>query len=224
MVFRRVARSTDKTTLICTIIPKNTVTVETLQILELYHTNKQGRVVPSITNKEQLFLTGLLNSFINNFIIRKKISSTLNIFYIYQLPIPKLKEGEWFFDQIVPRVARLICITNNYSDFWCEVFHKDWNKIDKNDGGTSQLQDWNTLEKEWNAHCGVNGWDNTKHDIGDRAQLRCEIDALVAHLYGLDKSELEYILSTFPGVKRNTPWLIEGTLCEYERMKEYIPE
>ncbi len=65
-------------------------------------------------------------------------------------------------------------------------------------------------------------WDETKHDILERAKLQCEIDALVAHLYGLNKEELEYILSTFPIVREKTPWLIEGTVGEYERLGDFI--
>ena len=35
-----------------------------------------------------------------------------------------------------------------------------------------------------------------------RARLRAELDALYAHLYGLTREELDYILETFPIVKR----------------------
>ncbi len=35
-----------------------------------------------------------------------------------------------------------------------------------------------------------------------RFQLQCELDAIYAHLYGLEKKEVDYILETFPIVKR----------------------
>lgn len=35
-----------------------------------------------------------------------------------------------------------------------------------------------------------------------RFQLQCELDAIYAHLYGLEKEEMDYILETFPIVKR----------------------
>jgi len=66
------------------------------------------------------------------------------------------------------------------------------------------------------------GSDETKHDITDRAQLRCEIDVLAAHLYGLNRQQLEYILSTFPIVREKSPWLIEGTVREFERIKQIV--
>ena len=40
-------------------------------------------------------------------------------------------------------------------------------------------------------------WDEER-----RAALRAELDAIYAHLYGLTKEELDYILETFPIVKR----------------------
>ncbi len=40
-------------------------------------------------------------------------------------------------------------------------------------------------------------WDEER-----RLQLRCELDAVYAHLYGISKDDLDYILGTFPIVKR----------------------
>jgi len=44
----------------------------------------------------------------------------------------------------------------------------------------------------------------TPHQWNDkeRFQLQCELDAIYAHLYGLEKEEMDYILETFPIVKR----------------------
>ena len=39
-------------------------------------------------------------------------------------------------------------------------------------------------------------------DEKERSKLQFELDAIYAHLYGLVKSELEYLLETFPIVKR----------------------
>ena len=36
----------------------------------------------------------------------------------------------------------------------------------------------------------------------ERFQLQCELDAIYAHLYGLEKAEMDYILDTFPIVRR----------------------
>lgn len=40
-------------------------------------------------------------------------------------------------------------------------------------------------------------------DSEEREQLKAELDAITAHLYGVSREELDYILETFPIVKRN---------------------
>jgi hypothetical protein len=44
-----------------------------------------------------------------------------------------------------------------------------------------------------------------------RRQLRAELDAACFHLYGLDRTEVEYVMETFPIVRRND----EATHGEY---------
>ena len=39
-------------------------------------------------------------------------------------------------------------------------------------------------------------------DEEERFQLKCELDAIYGHLYGLTRDEFDYILETFPIVKR----------------------
>ena len=39
-------------------------------------------------------------------------------------------------------------------------------------------------------------------DEEERFQLKCELDAIYGHLYGLTREEFDYILETFPIVKR----------------------
>ena len=178
----------------------------------------------NLRNRNLVFVTTLFDSFVIDWLLRQKVTTNLTMFFLYSLPLPRLTSGNWYFDQLVPRAARLICTTEEFADLWKEVYRPEWNKLSVKDGGTSMLEDWDRLTPEWGEHCGVYGWDETKHDIGDRAQLRCEIDALVAHLYGLNKEELEYILSTFPLVKEKSPWLIEGTISEFERLEGVVPK
>lgn len=49
---------------------------------------------------------------------------------------------------------------------------------------------------------GVHDRTPERRDTGDRVQFRAEIDAYVAHLYGLTRNEFAYILDTFPVLKR----------------------
>ena len=112
LAYRAVASSTNETTLICTIIPKNTGSIESLRVIELFNSN--NNIIENINSSEQVFLASLMNSFIVNYVTRRKISTNLSAFYIYQLPIPRLKSDNWFFDQLVPRAGRLICNSEEY--------------------------------------------------------------------------------------------------------------
>jgi len=58
------------------------------------------------------------------------------------------------------------------------------------------------LTPDWVSHCGVHDRLPDRRDTGGRAQLRAEIDACVAHLYGLSRDDFAYILNTFPVLKK----------------------
>ncbi len=87
---------------------------------------------------------------------------------MYQLPIPRLTAGNPFFDAIVPRAARLTCTTPAFAGLWQQVMGEPW---EPSAGAT---------------------------DPAERQRLRDEIDALVAHLYGLTRDEFAHILGAFP--------------------------
>jgi hypothetical protein len=60
--------------------------------------------------------------------IRQIVSANINMFYIYQLPVPRLIESDPSFWPIVHRAARLICMTPEFDDLAKEVglkSHKD---------------------------------------------------------------------------------------------------
>lgn len=51
--------------------------------------------------------------------------------------------------------------------------------------------------RDWDESCGAT-------DPAERQRLRDEIDALVAHLYGLSRADFDHILGTFPLVFPDT--------------------
>ena len=67
-----------------------------------------------ISNVQMLFLCGVMNSFVLDWMLRQKVTTTLNMFYIYQLPVPRLTEKDAAFGPIVERAARLICTTPEF--------------------------------------------------------------------------------------------------------------
>jgi hypothetical protein len=70
---------------------------------------------------ELLFVCAVLNSFACDFVIRQKVTAHCNMFYVYQLPIPRLTEGDRHFTDIVQRAAKLICTTPEFDELAQEV-------------------------------------------------------------------------------------------------------
>jgi hypothetical protein len=112
-VHRRIARNTDSRTLITTITPKKVFTEVNSTTISVVDTG--------ITNQEMLYLCALSNSFVMDWLLRQKVTTTLNMFYLNQLPIPRLQAGDRFFDDLVSRAARLICTTPQFDDLAREV-------------------------------------------------------------------------------------------------------
>jgi hypothetical protein len=114
--FRDIASNTNERTLISTVTPKS------------FHGNKLPCLITRdendnqlVDNITQLFICGVWNSFVIDYQIRQRVTTTLNFFYIYQLPIPRFSHNDQFFDAIVERVAKLICTTPEFDDLAVEV-------------------------------------------------------------------------------------------------------
>ena len=84
--FRDIARNTDQRTLITTILPPDVFhgnKFPTVRIFDVHGTRL-------ITDLDQLYLCGVWNSLTLDWLIRKSVTTTLNFFYLYQLPVPKI--------------------------------------------------------------------------------------------------------------------------------------
>jgi len=172
LCFRDIARNTDIRTMIAGIIPSNTFTGNTLTV-------SRSKLEPD----QLLFIVSTLDSFICDFIIRKKVTAHCSMFYVYQLPIPRLVNGDSYFNDIVERAAKLICTTPEFDDLAAAV--------------------------------GLGSHTNGITDTDQRAQLRAELDGMIAHLYGLTETEFTHILSTFPIVPDATK---QAALEEYRKL------
>ncbi len=62
-----------------------------------------------------------------------------------------------------------------------------------------------------------------KWDEAERAELMAELDAAYFRLYGLDRDEVEYVLSTFRGIHRRQP-LLPGGVGVAERIVQKYAE
>jgi hypothetical protein len=178
--FRDIASSTNERTMIATITPPS------------FHGNKCPgiRVVDDdnkllITLPEQLYLCAMLNSFVVDSMFKNRVSTTLNFFYVYQTPIPRLTKTDQPFQKIVERAAKLICTTPEFDDLAAEV--------------------------------GLGSHTNGITDEVQRAQLRAELDGIIAHLYHLTETEFAHILQTFPIVPEATKIMALNAYRDVER-------
>ncbi|GGR53203.1 hypothetical protein GCM10008959_13390 [Deinococcus seoulensis] len=168
--FRDIARNTDSRTLISTVIPP------------AFHGNKLP-TTEGLDGAQNLSLAAIFNSFTMDWVIRQKVTTTINFFYIYQLPVPRLTSADPSFQPIVTAAAKLICTTPEFDD----------------------------LAKA----AGLQGHTDGVTDDAGRAALRAELDARVAHLYGLSESEFTHILGTFPLVDQTVK---DAALAEFRRL------
>ena len=168
--YRGIGRTTDQRALIATIFPCNAFAGNSL-IISRRINPENGRM--TLNDSELLFVTSMLNCFIADYFIGQKISANLNMFYIYQLPVPRLTEQNTVFKMITERTAKLICTTPEFQELWQAVMP----------------------DITWSP-------DVVAIDQSDRARLRAELDGIIAHLYGLTGEEFRHILGTFPLVEQ----------------------
>jgi len=114
-----------------------------------------------------------LNSYVVDWLLRQKITSHLNMFYVYQVPMPR-SNNESFAKNISSRAALLTCTTPEFDDLAQSV-------------GLKPKPSTSSSQTEYGAT-----------DPTERARLRAELDGLIAHLYGLSEAEFAHILKTFP--------------------------
>ena len=118
--FRDIASNTNERTLVSCMIPPSFHgnKLPTVRVFD----DKGVRQIDSIT---QLFLCAVWNSFALDWVIRQKVTTTLNFFYLYQLPVPRLQAGEAAFDRCVQRAAQLICVRPEFDDLAREAGLRD---------------------------------------------------------------------------------------------------
>jgi hypothetical protein len=139
------------------------------------------------------------NSFVFDYIVRQKLSGYHLAFYVMkqQSTVPPDHYTPDLIDFIVPRVVEL-----TYTAWDLQPFAQDI--LDEVGPET-----WARWFKDASVHSSPAPewapgpmpppfvWDEER-----RAVLRAELDGLYAHLYGLTREELDYILDTFPIVRR----------------------
>ncbi|MEM7680796.1 MAG: DNA methyltransferase [Planctomycetota bacterium] len=185
--FRDVTRATDTRTFLATMLPSCAAT------------NKVPLLNAPFSLRKQLCLLGCLNSFPLDYCTRQKFGGiSLNFFIVEQIPTltpDRYDEpcpwdaGKTLEDWISERVLKLTCTAEDMLPL-AEACGFSAGSFKEYDG---KLHKWNERE---------------------RAELMAELDAGYFHLYGLDRNDAEYILSTFKGVHASTPLLGGRSVAE----------
>ncbi len=110
LVFRAVAASTNQRTMISTIIPPNSCCGNSLIIINNY--SKRNSIQTTLQNL--LFLAGIFNSFVFDYVLRLKISQNLNMFFLRDLPLPLVIDSDRSYQRIINFVSS---IYSEYEEF-----------------------------------------------------------------------------------------------------------
>jgi Eco57I restriction-modification methylase len=136
-------------------------------------------IVEDLTAINALMLLGCVNSFAYDYTARQKIAGTnFNHWIWHQLPIPSNIQIQsdclWSDDVSTLEWLSPYLLELTYTAWDLEIFAQD---------------------------CGYAGapfyWDEAR-----RFLMRCELDAAFFHLYGIARDDVDYIMETFPIVKR----------------------
>ncbi len=130
-------------------------------------------------NREVAYLSSCTSSFIFDYVTRQKLNGThMTFFILKQLPVLQLKQYaaicNWDSRSSLGEWIFLRALELTYTAWDLEPFARD---------------------------CGYDGppfrWNEER-----RFLLRCELDAAYFHLYGIERDDVDYIMETFPIVKR----------------------
>jgi hypothetical protein len=158
LAFRDVAANTNERTMIATVLAPGRFCPHTVSL--------EDCVPTGFHTLERLFVVGVFNSFVFDYLIRQRVTAHLSFFLIYSVPVPRIANTDACLLQISAITTRLVCTT------------PEFDALAKQAGFTELV---------------ASAVDSTM-----RASLRAELDARVAHLYGMSEAEFTHILSTFP--------------------------
>jgi hypothetical protein len=120
LAFRDIAASTNERAMIAAILPSNVFAGNTLNYLAPWYFDAQaalndlhnikGCYKPLIPSLILAYLCGIFNSFTLDYVLRFKITTHVNIFYVKQIPVPRLTPNDSRCQAIAERVAQLVCV------------------------------------------------------------------------------------------------------------------
>jgi hypothetical protein len=239
IAYRRIAASTNERAFLSTVLPPKVSCPHTMFIVRrLVPEETSGEPRELITSAQSLLLCSEFNSVVCDFTVRMKIMTGLDMHIVHSLPIPRLGSGDprdrAYFWPVVARALRLVCTTEEYADLWAEVFPQlpaatlealatipaAYGPAHEQALRERLAESYTDLDATWTSASGLHDRKPDRRDDGDRAQTRAELDALIAHLYGLTREEFSYILDTFPVLRRKE----QAAFGEYQSKRKALEE
>ncbi|MGA5556188.1 Eco57I restriction-modification methylase domain-containing protein [Streptomyces lavendulocolor] len=163
LCFRETARATDERTLIAAIIPPDTAISHKLHFFYRSTFDHAANGYRTALSAEAMaYVAGLLNSLVIDFVVRRKVSSSVSKTVMSTIPVADVPLDRGPGAEVVRISARLACRAVQFDEL-AEVLGVECGPLSKE----------------------------------DEYQLRAELDARVAHLYGLSASQLELVLADF---------------------------
>ena len=94
LVLRGIASSTNERTLISCVVPAGVFLANSLAYIEPFNVKIENEisVIQKPIGDYIYYIQALLNSFVLDYYIRKRVSANLNFFFVYELPIPDVPE------------------------------------------------------------------------------------------------------------------------------------
>lgn len=106
LAFRAVAASTNRRTMIATILPKDAVCGNSLILTKILADGHDSERL--LYPNDISYLAGIFNSFVFDFLLRLKISQNLNMFFIYDMPVPRISSSNPLYKNVASSVDALM--------------------------------------------------------------------------------------------------------------------
>ena len=126
IVYRDIARATDERTLIASVIPPNVVCHDKLHTVRPFRIEVEENRLDSFPldgiyvnefSAEELFVAvGMVNSIPFDYLMRRKTDTTVIMYKLKESQLPRLTEGDEWFDYISTRAARLNCYGDDFEE------------------------------------------------------------------------------------------------------------
>ncbi|MHA2176361.1 MAG: Eco57I restriction-modification methylase domain-containing protein [Candidatus Hodarchaeales archaeon] len=121
LVFRAVAASTNRRTMITTLLPPRSSCGNSLIIIDSDFKEKELK----LSLPDKFFLSGIFNSFVFDYLLRLKVSQNLNMFIMQDMPLPRVPVQDDTYQEIVNLVKKLYLKFPEFRNLKSDNFNKE---------------------------------------------------------------------------------------------------